>query len=229
MFKWIRRLALILGVMAAIPTLYYLAAFAGALTWPRAQELAASGREQVEIYLLATFLHADLALPVDNELIEDFGFVRASGVPLDHQDLRYLVIGWGSRDFYTTAGSYADIRPAAVLKAVTGDASVMHVYPTRDIAATPGARKITLAREDYRRLVAHVIAGFRRNAAGQAVLVDGATFGEGDLFYEANGRFNIFTPCNIWVAEGLRNAGIGLGPWTPTSQSLRFSLWLSGH
>ncbi len=147
----------------------------------------------------------------------------------DHPDLRYLVIGWGSRDFYTTAGTYADIRLTAVLKAITGDASVMHVYPTRDIATAPGARTIKLAREDYRRLVAHVVAGFQRDVDGQAVLVKGATFEEGDLFYEENRHFNIFTPCNIWVAEGLRKAGVALGPWTPTSQSLLMSLWLTGR
>jgi hypothetical protein len=41
-----------------------------------------------------------------------------------------------------------------------------------------------------------------------------------DAFFEGVGRFHIFRPCNIWVAQGLREAGISTGAWTPTTWSL---------
>ncbi|MCU0790920.1 MAG: DUF2459 domain-containing protein, partial [Nitratireductor sp.] len=41
---------------------------------------------------------------------------------------------------------------------------------------------------------------------------------------EGQGAFNIFRPCNIWVAEGLRQAGISTGAWTPTTFALELGL-----
>ncbi len=172
------------------------------------------------IYLLTTLLHADFAIPVDDALRARFAFLREEGgVPLDNPDLRYLVFGWGSRAFYTQTPSLGDIRPGPTLRAVTGDASVMHVLPARDVSRLPNARAVRLPPGGYERLLDFIEASFDRGAGAPR-----PGYGFGDAFFPAVGSFNIFRPCNIWAAAGLRRAGIATGAWTPTTHSLLLGL-----
>ena len=62
--------------------------------------------------------------------------------------------------------------------------------------------------------------------ADQPVLLRNKTFGFGDRFYKAEGHFNLLNPCNVWVSEIMKNAGMGSGLWTPTSYSLLLSQYL---
>ncbi len=220
------------ALLAAVPA-YYAAAFAGAIIG--AQSRAAPPEPQPadrRILILSGFLHADLALPADAALLERFSFLsKKGGLPLDNPNLRYLVVGWGARDFYMTAGTYSDIRPMAVLSAIFGDRSVMHVVASGDISSkdTDGVRSLTLQAAQYEALLQHIEAGFARDGQGSPILIPDVSHGYGDVFYEGVGRFNILRPCNAWTGEGLRKAGVRVGVWTPTAQSLGYSLTLAGH
>ena len=39
--------------------------------------------------------------------------IAATGIALDHPEARWLVLGWGARDFYTTVGTYSDVTARA--------------------------------------------------------------------------------------------------------------------
>ncbi|TIW01591.1 MAG: DUF2459 domain-containing protein, partial [Mesorhizobium sp.] len=54
------------------------------------------------------------------------------GLPMDASDARYIVFGWGGRAFYLETPTWSQLKAAPVLKALTLDASVMHV----DVAGT---------------------------------------------------------------------------------------------
>lgn len=78
------------------------------------------------------------------------------------------------------------------------------------------------------RLAAFIDRSFSRDAAGAPVHLPGVAYGSSDAFYEGVGPFDILRPCNIWVAEGFRQAGLATGAWTPTTLSLRLGLqWQS--
>lgn len=177
--------------------------------------------EPNRIYLLTTLLHADFAIPVDDEVRARFAFLGEAGLPIDSPALRYLVFGWGSRAFYTATPSLVDIRPAPTLRAITGDDSVMHILPARDVSTLPDATAIHLPDGGFDRLLDFIQASFQ----GKGSFLQSG-YGFGDVFYAARGGFNIFRPCNIWVADGLRQAGIPTGAWTPTTQSLMLGLSL---
>ena len=59
-------------------------------------------------------------------------------------DARWLVVGWGSAAFYTTAGTYADIAPSAVWTAATGDAAVRENLGGGGFSAADPARPVHL-------------------------------------------------------------------------------------
>ena len=172
------------------------------------------------IYLLAGLLHTDIAIPVDEEVVSQFGFLMEDGLTLDHPNLNYLIIGWGSRAFYTNTKEYADIGFATTWKAVTGDTSVMHIQPAGPIDGIEGLVRIGLNERAFRELLKFMKKSFFHEN-DRPVPVPDATFGLGDIFYSGVGRFNIFKPCNVWTAEALRSAGVNTGIWTPTTFSLK--------
>ncbi len=212
----------LLGAVCLVICSYLLAAGIGGLI---AIDGAGDARAPapVRIYLLTNALHADFAIPIDETTRERYGFLREDGFPLDHPNLKYLVFGWGSRAFYTSAKTWGDIRPGPTLTAITGDRSVVHVVPATDISTRDNAVAVDLSQAGYERLLEHIDGSFAIGPAGPQLL-DGFNYGQGDLFYEAHGGFDIFTPCNIWVANGLRKAGVSTGIWTPTTYSLLLSL-----
>ncbi len=177
-----------------------------------------------EIYLLTSLLHADIAIPVDAEVLRKFSFLKQSGIEMDHANLRYLVFGWGSRAFYTTAGTYADITFAATVKAITSDTAVMHVVPSGQLAQSENSIPIKISEQGFSRLIHFLRNSFENEADDAPFWLPNESHGYGDVFYLSNGNFNIFNPCNVWTGSALKQAGVPVGAWTPTTKSLKWSL-----
>ena len=182
-----------------------------------------TGNEK-EIYLLTSLLHADIAIPVDAEVLRKFSFLKQSGIDMDHIGLRYLVFGWGSQAFYTTAGTYADITLAATVKAITGDSAVMHVVPSGQLGETENSIPLKVSKQGFSKLLSYLLRSFENETTDKPFWLMNESHGYGDVFYLINGNFNIFNPCNVWTGNALKQAGISVGAWTPTTQSLKWSL-----
>lgn len=214
-----KRLGLLIAVPFFIVVLYLFAALLGGII-PSGKTVSHDNEVRDRtIYLTANALHADIAIPVDSVSREQFGFLKADGFSLDNPNLKYLIIGWGSRDFYTSTAEYSDMELATIWRAATGDASVMHVAPGGDISKSEGVVPIAISQAGLERMIDFMLESFRKENEKPILLPD-ATFGYGDLFYEAEGRFHIFNPCNVWVSKALGKAGVSTGIWTPTTYSL---------
>nr|WP_281494108.1 DUF2459 domain-containing protein [Jannaschia sp. S6380] len=175
--------------------------------------------EEVEIGLVGTAIHYDFLLPATPETRAALGFARRAGVPLDDPAVAWILVGWGAHDFYTSTGRYADIGAGPVLRAITGDGSVLRidVWPAFD---DPATLRLRLSGAQYERLLA-AIAGMQ----GGPVL-DHPGFTRTDAFVAAHGRFHLLRTCNVWIGEMLRAAGLRFGAWTPTPQAVRLSVSL---
>lgn len=214
-----KRLGLFIAAPFFIVVLYLFAALLGGII-PSGKIVRYDNEERDRtIYLTANALHADIAIPVDATSREQFGFLKADGFPLDNPNLKYLIIGWGSREFYTSTAEYSDMAFATIWRAATGDVSVMHVAPGGDISKSDNAVPIDISQAGLERMIDFILESFRKEN-GKPILLPDATFGFGDLFYEAEGRFHIFNPCNVWVSKALGKAGVSTGIWTPTTYSL---------
>ena len=181
-------------------------------------------KDKREVYLLSSLLHADFVLPDDPYVFEKLGFLSEAGINFEHPGFRHLAIGWGSRAFYPLAAELNKVSVAATAKAVIGDRSVIHAVAFGEIAEPDGLLRITLSEKQFQSLIDFIAATFRKDDLEQAIWLEGVTHGYGDAFYEANGHFNIFNPCNIWIADALHHSGVNIGRWTPTTFSLHLSL-----
>lgn len=167
-------------------------------------------------HLVAGPIHYDFLLPATAETRAAFGFASRGGVPVDAPGTEWILVGWGAREFYTTAGTYADIAAGPVWRAISGDRGVLRVdalpaLDTRDMAS------LSLDPARYRRLLA-AIAGSRTGGR-----VPGG-FTATDAFFEAGEGFDALRTCNVWVGAMLRAAGMRFGRWTPSPMAVRLAL-----
>lgn len=204
-----------------LPLLYFAAGFLGALIPGKHADLVPG--TDVLIGLARAPIHYDFLLPMSPELRARYGFAEAAGVPVNAAEAEWLLVGWGSEAFYTSAGSYADMQPGPVWTAVTGDKAVMHLDVAGDVSRVEGIDYFTLSDAQYQALLASLDANFQRDQTG-APLPLTAHFNDHDGFFAAKGAFSILHPCNAWLGETLRAAGVPFGVWTPTPQAVKLAL-----
>ncbi|MBB6407927.1 TIGR02117 family protein [Mesorhizobium sangaii] len=176
------------------------------------------------ILVLNNPIHTDIAIPVEDRVRQRFHFLVDAGIPVDSPEVRYIVFGWGGRAFYLETPTWSELKAVPVMKALTLDASVMHVdvagaivEPNADVAG------FDIGEERLAALLDFIDASFQRRPQG-SLLVPGAAYSRFDRFYEANGHFNALVGCNTWTAAALRTAGLRTGWWNPLPASLGLSM-----
>lgn len=176
--------------------------------------------EDVTVYTLRGPIHTDFVVPLDATTKAAFSF---ADLP---ERAQWVIVGWGSRAFYTTTGSYADLSAAVVWRAATGDEGVLRLLPVPQDAPEPGDwadQRLLLSDEGYDALLTAMTA----DVTGPAL--PGVHLTPGDAFFPTTGRFSILRSCNQWAGEVLRAAGLRTGVFTATTGQLRLSLWWFGH
>jgi uncharacterized protein (TIGR02117 family) len=210
-----------------VPVLILLALVLGiVLPRPPAGTASGAGPAETTILVLAGSIHTDIALPLDARTLDRFAFAEAAGVPLRDPRARWLVIGWGGRAFYLETRTWAELRPGPVLRALTLDASALHVDVATEVSLDqPGVLPLRLSGSGRAALEDAILATFARSD-GQPRPIPGEGYGWSDRFFEARGRFNLLLGCNTWTAAMLREAGLTTGWWTPLPSTLLASLRL---
>ena len=177
------------------------------------------------ILVLSNPIHTDVAIPATPDILKRFSFLADAGLDLGNPDVRYIIFGWGGRAFYTETPTWADLKPMPVFKSLTLDSAVMHVQLAGDIPLDhPDVTPIDVSAAGFARLSDYIASSFTDGDEKPVPL--GFSYGQGDAFFEGQGRFNALAGCNTWTGAGLREAGIATGLWTPLPWLLRISLRL---
>lgn len=178
---------------------------------------------EIEILLVPGPIHYDFLLPLNPQTRDQFARLARYGQSLNHPGARWLLIGWGASEFYTTTGDYGDVGARAVLRGIFGDSSVMRTDILGRLNPEVDARRIRMNSTQYKSLLQAIDQSFGRhdNAPLPPLDVDGFT--ETDVFFPAAGQFNLFRTCNTWVGRMLRKAGLPFGAWVPLPYSVTLS------
>jgi uncharacterized protein (TIGR02117 family) len=176
------------------------------------------------ILILSNPIHTDIAVPVNDAVLQTFGVLLDDVMPLDAPEVRYLVFGRGSREFYISTPTWDQLKPMPLLKGLTLDRAAMHI----DIAGLisephPAVSGFDVSDREFDALLAFIRDSYYEDAEGP-VLIPGVGYGRFDKFYEADGYFTALLGCNTWTARALREAGITTGMWNPLPVTLRWSL-----
>jgi uncharacterized protein (TIGR02117 family) len=175
----------------------------------------------VEIMVASTAIHADLVLPIRNEMMDWSQLLPASDFAGDVSRATRVAFGWGNKEFYVDTRTKADLKAGTLFRAVFWpSATCMHVLMWDDTAIPAGASKTRISHEQYRRLVEYVLGSFRRDDRGRFLRIDPGAYGSNDAFYHAHGSYHAFNTCNSWVGSGLKSAGMRTGWFTPLPKTV---------
>ncbi len=221
----VRVFSRLLLVPVSLIALYFVAAFVGALISGGGEghlgDADRSNSTATEVFLVAGPIHYDFLLPLTDETRDNFAELAQAGLPVLDPDARWLLIGWGAREFYTTTGTYADLSVSAVLRGIFGDDAVLRAEIFGALRTDIDLPSLRLDSQQYDRLQQAILSSFARNS-GQLVPVPGNLSG-GDRFFEAKGRFNLFRTCNTWIGDVIQTAGLRFGRWVPLPYSVTLS------
>lgn len=170
----------------------------------------------VTIWVESNGIHTGLVVPKHGPEADAAGVDWDAFAPADdlgdprYAGHEYLAIGWGEHGFYLGTPTWADVRPGVVLAAAFGsERTLLHVEHRPRPVVGADVRAIVLRPDEYRRLVAFIVAS--RAATGR----HWHGYGDGDVFYEARGRYDAVRTCNRWTGAALAAAGVRVGRWTP--------------
>lgn len=162
------------------------------------QASAPGARGEVPVHVVTHGWHTGLALQAS-----DIDFARWPALP-HRARARYIEVGWGDRDFYPAPGFNlwygfkALFWPtASVLHVVGFDEPPKRYFPASEVV------ELHVSRTGFERLLAYITSSFEPDAApiAPSLYASGA-------FYPSREKFHLFKTCNVWVARGLREAGI---------------------
>lgn len=209
------------GTIIGLVALTTAALLLGAIPWPVSSPTANASNDTspARIHVISNGFHSDIVVPADGRALLALGLDR-DDFPVDHGRVRGWAIGWGSRTAYTSLRAVSDLTPTIIAKAAAFDEAVMHVAPTGPIENGEGVWTIDLDGPSYAALLASLSEGFTADRSALPNL----TQGFGDRFYRGAGRFSPVVTCNAWVGRRLREAGVAVGPWTPSAAALAYGL-----
>ena len=70
----------------------------------------------VEIMVTSTAIHADLVLPIRNEIVDWTQHLPPSDFAGDVSGATYVAFGWGNKEFYVDTPTWADVKAGTVLR-----------------------------------------------------------------------------------------------------------------
>lgn len=187
---------------------------------------AAGDAASRHILVFTNPIHTDIAVPIDDAVLEKFGFLLDAGIQANLPAARYLVFGWGSKAFYIGTPTWSELKPGPVFAALTLDSSVMHVDLAGEVTLPqPTVSRFDITESGFAAMLDFIESSFVRGSAG-VQRIPGVAYGAHDGFFDAKGKFNALAGCNTWTAAALREAGLTTGWWNPLSVTLNWSLAL---
>ena len=176
--------------------------------------------EDVAIYIKSNGVHTDIVFPIRSPYKDWVTLADPARTISRDTTFQYAAFGWGDRDFYLNTPKWSDLKTKTAFKAAfwmgTG---LMHVTFHHKPNEHDRCVKVMVSKAEYLRMVAFVESSFII-ANGKTVLIEGASYGDHDLFFEAKGKYNLFYTCNAWANNCLKSGGQKAALWSLTDTGI---------
>ena len=171
----------------------------------------------IDIYVRTNGVHTDVVLPAQSSERDWYQTIPAADLHRIEGQTEYISFGWGDKGFYLDTPTWADLKFSTALIAATGlGSTAMHLEAVAKPQESESIRKVRISPAQLQALIAHIDRSFEYDAQGKIIKINTtANYNDHDAFYEAKGRYSIFTTCNEWTRDGLSKAGIRTSVFTP--------------
>lgn len=178
----------------------FLCLLAGCSWTPVTQDAAPSSRNEV-IYVIAGGWHTELSLPVP--VISGPLAALKPAFPR----ARYLVFGWGARDYYMAR----DPGFGELLRATLPGPAVMLVIPLEippeRFFGAANVFAVRVSQDGVERLSQFLWDHLGRGSEGNPAPLGTGPYPQ-SVFYASTGTYSLANTCNTWTAEALQVAGL---------------------
>jgi uncharacterized protein (TIGR02117 family) len=173
----------------------------GCTVTPSVQPYVGSAPRAEAIYVVSGGWHTELGLPLE-ELTGGLAALKP-----EFPSARYLVFGWGARDYYTAQNAGI----ADLLRAAVPGPAVMLVIPLQiSPEAFFGASNVfvlSAPREGIQRLAQFLWDYLVLDQDGPPRRIGTGPYPQ-SVFYASTGTYNLGHTCNTWTAEAIQVAGL---------------------
>ncbi len=207
-----RFLKIILGVFSFF-IVYFLLALVLAYI-PSNSEFKPCEKDAVEVYIKTNGVHTDIVMPLRNDLKDWTTLVKPTDTKSKNSNYNFVAFGWGDKGFYLETPTWGDLKFKTAFNAMFFmGKSAMHVTFHKTLKEDKACKRICVTRDSYVKLMSYVESSFVIEN-GAVKLIEGAGYGQHDLFYDAKGKYSMFYTCNTWANNGLKTAGMKACWWT---------------
>ncbi|MBP6563417.1 MAG: TIGR02117 family protein [Neisseriaceae bacterium] len=222
---WRKLIKCLVGLMGLVLLVALAVVVLGALS---SRPLKQEEPTAVVVYAVSNGVHVSLALPVRHEVYDWTALFdpHHSRQPELAKTKDYVLIGWGSKVFYTQVPTWAELTLPLALKALAYDKAAFNVTYLNQPVAGEYVREIRLTERQYRQLVEGLLfeVPFYKTATGKPTVIPGVHYGATDVFYEANGRYTPWFTCNEWIRRRLDQAEVVVPLWSPFATPIMWHL-----
>ncbi len=175
----------------------------------------------IDIYVRTNGVHTDVVLPAQSSERDWYQTIPAADLHRIQDktagQTEYISFGWGDKGFYLDTPTWADLKLSTAFIAATGlGSTAMHIEAVAMPQVSESIRKVRISPTQLQALIAHIDRSFEYDAKGKIIKINTtANYNDHDAFYEAIGRYSIFTTCNQWTRDGLSKTGIRTSVFTP--------------
>lgn len=173
--------------------------------------------EGVKIYLRTDGIHTDFILPVKSEMKDWTQVAHWKDLKGTDTTFQYVAFGWGDQGFFLHTPEWSDLKFQTAFDALfyRGTSAVHVVYqsePQEDKLCV----RLIISKEQYKNLIAYIEGTFQYKN-NEAINIPQSGYWGNDTFYEAHGKYSLFSTCNSWINGGLKAAELPACLWTPLS------------
>jgi len=177
--------------------------------------------EDITIYIKTNGVHTDIVVPIKTEYKDWSEKVQFAHIKSQDSTMNYIGFGWGDKGFYLNTPEWADLKFSTAFNAAFYlGTSAMHATFLKQVKESESCVKINISKAEYAKLIAYIEDSFQYDANGNPILINAATYGQNDSFYEANRKYHLFYTCNTWANNALKSADQKAALWTPSDTGI---------
>ncbi len=173
------------------------------------------------VYIRTDGIHTDFLMPVYSD-IHDWSTV-VPWIDLKGKDTSYqfVAFGWGDQGFFLNTPEWSDLKFMTAFDALfyRGKTALHVVFQSEPI---PGklCKKLIISDLQYIQLVNYIKNSFDFDSSGSTICIKNRGYWDYDAFYEAKGKYSLFSTCNSWINGGLKESDLPACLWTPLSYAI---------
>lgn len=174
-----------------------------------------------KIYIRTDGIHTDFILPVRNQLKNWHKIAPLHDLRIKDTSYSFVAFGWGDQGFFLNTPQWSDLKFSTAFDALFyRGKTAIHVVFQSEPSTGKLCKQLFISDAQYYKLATYIERSFKKERSGLPICIRNRGYWDHDAFYEAKGKYSLFSTCNSWINGGLKYSGLPACLWTPLSYGI---------